>query len=91
MTFLQIMLIIFSLFSLVCVYFALKAKSPNRSFIISASVLVVCNILVIILLKCDNAVEAKNLLTSYYAVFPWALVGAALIVGGMDTHSGNEY
>jgi signal transduction histidine kinase/CheY-like chemotaxis protein/HPt (histidine-containing phosphotransfer) domain-containing protein len=91
MTFLQIMLIIFSLFSLVCVYFALKAKSPNRSFIISASVLVVCNILVIILLKCDNAVEAKKLLTSYYAVFPWALVGAALIVQGMDTHSGKKY
>ncbi|MBP5250329.1 MAG: hypothetical protein J6Z46_10035 [Lachnospiraceae bacterium] len=91
MTFLQILLIIFSLFSLVCVYFAMKAKSPNRSFIISASVLIVCNIIVIILLQCDNAVDAGKLLTSYYTVFPWALVGAALIVQGMDTHSGKKF
>ncbi len=90
MTFLQRLFIYFSIFDIVCVFFACRTKRPNKGFILTASLLVAVNVIVILSLGCESIKSAKNIFTAFYLVLPWLFFGTALTLSFTDTRVGRK-
>ena len=77
---LVITFIVFILVVLFSIIMSIREKHKNVGFIITACVLLICNVLCILLIQSDTMKSARNYLVWYYIVYGWLFFGALLTI-----------